>query len=209
MSQTIEAHQLTLRQAHQYLKLQVTFAPDITQALSLTALPQPEELHKLRRLAESYYLEGGLREGQVKLLLVSPLLWLAGFYIPQITIVLEERIAEITLDDQDTVIRGRLDILALHRASSEPDFWIVLIETKNASIDTAAGLPQLLTYAVTGLDKQKSVWGLVTNGIDYQFVRLQAGQRPSYDLFPKLSLLYDRQAEQILQVLRAIARKLP
>ncbi|NEO87744.1 MAG: hypothetical protein F6J87_26330 [Spirulina sp. SIO3F2] len=97
-----------------------------------------------------------------------------------------------------------MDILALGRKPSHPDFWILLIETKNAGIDTSAGLPQLLTYGSTALDQQDWAWGLITNGIDYQFVQLQAGQPPQYYLFPKLSLLYMAQAGKILQVLQGI-----
>lgn len=149
-------------------------------------------------------MSGRLLEGQVKLLLLSPLLWLAGFYTPVVHIALEEKIAEITLEDAETVIRGRMDILALGRRPDQPDFWILLIETQNAGVDTSAGLPQLLTYSSTAWGAQTPVWGLITNGIDYQFVQLQAGQPPHYYLFPKLSLLYLTQAVQLLQVLKAI-----
>lgn len=204
MTSTLDAHQLTLSQVHQHLKLHANFAPEISQHLQLTPPTPNSSLDELCHLAKSYYLGGRLLEGQVKLLLLSPLLWLAGFYTPTVYIALEEKISEITLEDSDTVIRGRMDILALGRQSSQPDFWILLIETKNAGIDTAAGLPQLLTYGSTGLDQQAMVWGLVTNGIDYQFVQLQAGEPRQYFVFPKLSLLYEAQAGQILQVLQGI-----
>ncbi|MDB9312936.1 hypothetical protein PN462_07475 [Spirulina sp. CS-785/01] len=204
MSQILDAHQLTLKQVQQDLQMQANFVPDLSQYLTLEPLTQTEALHNLQHLAESYYLSGRLLEGQVKLLLVSPLLWLAGFYTPEIEILLEEKIAEIYLEDQDIVIRGRMDILALSRTPNLPNFWILLIETKNAAIDTSAGLPQLLTYGSTGLTHQNTIWGLVTNGIDYQFVQLQGGEPKSYRVFPKLSLLYLAQAEQVLQVLQAL-----
>jgi len=50
--------------------------------------------------------------------------------------------------------------------------WILVIEYKNSSFNGSEGLPQLLTYVYTSLEQQKSVWGLTTNGMDYQFVYL-------------------------------------
>jgi len=47
-----------------------------------------------------------------------------------------------------------------------------VIEYKNSSFNGSEGLPQLLTYVYTSLEQQKSVWGLTTNGMDYQFVYL-------------------------------------
>ncbi len=207
MPQTLDASQLTLPQVHQHLNLRAHFAPDLRAHLNLQPLPETDSLHNLSQLAKSYYLQGSLLEGQAKLLFVSPLLWLAGFYQPEIRIDLEEKIAEIVLDDGETTIRGRMDILIVRQRDQSPHFWLLLIETKNAALDTAVGLPQLLTYASTGLAQQDSVWGLIANGIDYQFVQLQAGDPNDYHLFPKLSLLYPAPAEQILQVLGAIAKR--
>jgi hypothetical protein len=68
-------------------------------------------------------------------------------------------------------------------------FWVLVIESKNSSIDLSAGLPQLLTYAFKSLAYQESVWGLVTNGLRYQFVYLRQATPPTYQLMPDLNLL--------------------
>jgi hypothetical protein len=70
------------------------------------------------------------------------------------------------------------------------------------------GLSQLLTDAYSGLEGQRSVWGLTTNGINYQFVQVQAGQPPQYFLLPELSLLHRDSAVALLQVLKAIREEL-
>jgi hypothetical protein len=63
-----------------------------------------------------------------------------------------------------------------------------------------------LTYAYAGLQTQQSVWGLTTNGINYQFVQIRAGQPPQYFLLPELSLLHRESAVSLLQVLKAICQ---
>ena len=102
----------------------------------------------------------------MKLVSVGPLLRLAGFYRSPIKMLLEEGIADIAIDDEDTTITGRFDLLAIDKntlTTTGVPFWILVIETKNSSIDVLAGLPQLLAYAYKSLEYQTSVWGLVTN----------------------------------------------
>ncbi|NES24566.1 MAG: restriction endonuclease subunit R, partial [Symploca sp. SIO3E6] len=79
------------------------------------------------------------------------------------------------------------------------------IETKNSTVNALEGLPQLLTYAYRRLEEQSGIWGLTTNGLNYQFVYIQPGNPPTYQLFPELSLIRPEQSMQLLQVLKAIA----
>lgn len=134
-------------------------------------------------------------------------MWLSGFHNPQIKINLEVGIADIDIEDAETKIKGRMDILAATCCREEVTvtaLWVLLIESKNSSIDASEGLAQLLTYAYTGLTHQDSVWGVTMNGMDYQFVWVKNGETPTYQLFPKLSLLYPEQSIQLLQVMKAI-----
>ncbi|WP_218596778.1 hypothetical protein [Chroogloeocystis siderophila] len=84
-----------------------------------------------------------------------------------------------------------MDILAVSNTVRKisPPFWILVVEAKNSSVEALEGLPQLLTYAYKSLDNQKSVWGLTTNGLRYQFIHLQQGNQPTYQLLPELNLL--------------------
>lgn len=56
--------------------------------------------------------------------------------------------------------------LPLNRVNTP--FSILVIESKNTTVDAMEGLPQLLTYAYKSLELQTSVWVLTTNGIRYQ-----------------------------------------
>jgi hypothetical protein len=141
---------------------------------------------------------------------IGPLLPLAGFYRSPIKMLLEEGIAHITIEDEDTTITGRFDLLAIDdkntlTATGIP-FCILVIEAKNSLIDVLAGLPQLLVYAYKSLENQTSVWGLVTNGARYQFACIRPGNPPTFQLMPLLNLMDGEPSLQILQVLKALCK---
>jgi hypothetical protein len=207
--QTLQPKDLTLADVHRLLKLQRQPNDSFTPLLSLEALTEFElqELGQIRNDFDHYLTEGRVLEGMVKALTIFPLLRLAGFYRFPIKISLEENIEKITIIDQDTEIAGRLDILSVNKSqpvTTDMYFWVLVIESKNSGVDPLAGLPQLLTYAYKSLEHQESVWGLATNGARYQFVYIQQGDLPVYQLMPFLSLMDSEPAIQILQVLKSI-----
>ncbi|NET54888.1 MAG: restriction endonuclease subunit R [Symploca sp. SIO2E6] len=180
-----------------------------TSLLALEPLTELEcqEILKIREVFRSYYDAGKVTEGQVRLLPIAQLLWLSGFYQTTINITLEENIAQIDVADGNTIIQGRMDILAVNRAHKGKGintFVMLLIETKNSTVNALEGLPQLLTYAYQRLEEQPGIWGLTTNGLNYQFVYIQPGNPPTYQLFPELSLIRPEQSMQLLQVLKGI-----
>ncbi|WP_414527602.1 restriction endonuclease subunit R [Nodularia chucula] len=209
MTTTLDARNLSLQDVQRCLKFEEQFNDSITSLLSLESLTEFEqqELLKIRNLFRSYYAAGKIAEGQIKFLFIAPLMNLAGFYQSSIQITLEENIAEIFVEDEDTSIKGRMDILAVNKSSASTvntPFWILVIESKNSSINALEGLPQLLTYAYTSLENQTSVWGLTTNGMDYQFVYIQQGNPPIYQLLPKLDITRLESAIELLQILKSI-----
>jgi hypothetical protein len=120
---------------------------------------------------------------------------------------LEEDIADIKIEDEDTIITGIMDILAVNKAKTSKNktyFLTLIIESKNSEIDVFVGLPQLLTYVNESLSSQESVWGLVTNGRSYQFVYIQQGNPPVYQILPELNLMERARSVVLLQVLKAI-----
>ena len=209
---TIDARNLSLEKVQQLLKFEEQLNNSFTSLLSLESLTEFEqqELLQIRNLFRSYYAAGKISEGQIKFLLLAPLMKLAGFYQPSIKISLEENIADISVEDEDTIIKGRMDILAVNKTQGRivtTPFWILVIESKNSSFNASEGLPQLLTYAYTSLEQQTSVWGLTTNGMDYQFVYLEQGNPPIYQLLPKLDITRPESSSELLQVLKAIRQE--
>ena len=210
MTANLDAKSLTLRDVHRLLKIEEHFNASIPSLLTLEPLTEFEqqEIIQIRNLFRDYYAEGKISEGQVKFLFVARLMWLAGFYQPSIKITLEEGIADSSIEDEETIIKGRMDILAINKTRTTTDtlFWILVIETKNSSINALEGLPQLLAYAYKSLEYQESVWGLTTNGMDYRFAYLQQGISPTYQLLPALNLIDSEPSIQLLQVLKAICK---
>ncbi|MEH1790254.1 restriction endonuclease subunit R [Nostoc sp.] len=211
MTLTVEASSLSLNDVHWFLKLEELSTGLFTDFLNLEPLTEFEQ-QDLLRISNDFrrYLRlGKISEGLVKFITIAPLMRLAGFYEVPIRLTMEDSIA-IAVEDEDRRITGRMDILAINNPQSmiAPPFWVVVIETKNSAVEVGEGLPQLLTYAFKSLDQQPSVWGLVTNGLRYQFVYLRDEQQPTYQLMPLLSLNESPGAIELLQVFKAIC-KLP
>jgi hypothetical protein len=210
MTITLDANNLRLKDVQRLLKLTEQLNDSFSSLLSLESLTEFEqqELQVIRNVFREYYSEGKISEGQIKFLVLAPLMKLAGFYHPNIKITLEENIAEISVEDEGMNIKGRMDILAINKSQGKTvvtPFWILVIESKNSSFNALEGLPQLLTYAYKSLENQISVWGLTTNGMDYQFVYMQQENQPVYQLFPKLDITRAESSVELLQVLKAIA----
>lgn len=207
----LNAKNLSLDDVRRFFGFQKQYADSFTPLLSLEPLTELEqqELSQIRDDFEDYFFSSKVAEGLVKALTTFPLMRLAGFYRHPIKISLEEETERIVIEEEESVITGRFDILSIHKerlTQTEIPLWVLAIEAKNSQIDSLAGLPQLLTYAYKSLERQESVWGLTTNGRSYQFISLQRGDIPIYQLFPELNLFEPDRSVQILQVLKAICQ---
>ncbi len=143
---------------------------------SLPALVATEQtaLKDLRRRYLYQRSESQLLEGTVTLLLVSPLLTLAGFYDPPFKVRAEESV-QLTLRDGEDVLRGRLDVLVLLDR-----FWVVVVESKKTALSAWAALPQTLAYLMVNPQKEQPSFAMITNGDDILFVKLMQAPQPSY-----------------------------
>jgi len=209
MTLTVEASNLSLNDVHRLLKLEEQPIGSFTDYLTLQPLTEFEQqdLLRIRNDFQRYLAAGKVSEGLVKFLTLAPLMRLAGFFDVLIRLTMEDVIA-ISIEDEDTNIKGRMDILAINNAQAitMPPFWVLVIETKNSLADVLQGLPQLLTYAYKSLEQQQSVWGLITNGLRYQYVYLRQSTPPTYQLMPLLNLNESPDAIELLQVLKAICQ---
>lgn len=66
-------------------------------------------------------------ENIVKMVVLAPLLDLAGFYAPPYSIESETSV-ELAIEDQDEIIRGRIDVLVLNQ-----QLWLLVIESKRVA----------------------------------------------------------------------------
>ena len=210
MTQNLEASQLSLNDVRRLLKLEKLTGGFFTDFLSLEPLTdfEQQELLLIGNLFWRHLEAGKVSAKMVKFLVLSPLMRLAGFFDIPILLTMEDSIP-IEVEDGDTLIKGRLDVLAVNQPDAElaaAQFWILVVEAKNSAIDPWAGLPQLLTYAYKSLQQQSSVWGLTTNGRNYQFVYLTRGNPCTYQILPELNLTDRERSLLLAQVLKAICK---
>jgi hypothetical protein len=145
---------------------------------------------------------GELPEGTVDRLLVSPLLDLAGLYEPEFTIEAEASV-ELSVEDEvketaeAIVYRGRLDVLIIKR-----QFWLLVVEEKATRIAMETALPQGLAYMAAHPTPNQPVFGLVTNGNHFLFIKLQQREYALSDSFA----LRSRQNKlyEVVQILKQI-----
>jgi hypothetical protein len=82
----------------------------------------------------------------------------------------------------------------------------LIVEAKRVGLDPSNAIPQLLPYCYDTLASQSTVWGQKTSGLHFQFIRVCAGESPTYQLFSSLSLIDADTSIQIFKVLKAICK---
>ena len=115
-----------------------------------------------------------LLENTVNIAVLSPLLFIGKFYLPPFHIKLEKSV-EIATEDAGTLIKGRIDFLLLNE-----QFWVTVIESKQVAYSVEAGLDQILAYMLATPHPEKPVFGMITSGGSFMFLKLVKGETPQY-----------------------------
>lgn len=165
---------------------------------------QPNELTeteqaRLEQIRANYLYQisdGILLEETIKMVVLSPLLELAGFYQAPYKFRAEVPVVIEALGDQDEILRGRIDALVLQNK-----LWIVLIESKKTTFDLELALPQALAYMAANPQAEQALYGMVTNGSSYLFVKTLGKQYGISDLFSTRSQ-YRNTLGEVLRILR-------
>lgn len=169
--------------------------PELTAA-EITVLDQLKDRYLF------YMEEGELSEGTANIIIVSPLLNVLGLCDPPYRIRGEywTRLAlETDTDEGPTVLEGRIDALTL-----QEQVWLLVVEGKRGGFNVLQAIPQALAYMMTNPNSQ-AVYGLVTNGYDYLFIKLLQTDQPRYALSHNFTLLSDAQ-NNLHRVARVIKR---
>jgi hypothetical protein len=192
----VTLHDLDARFGLQLVK-DATFFPEW-----YTELPEISEQAKqqLDRIQASYLhlvSQMSMVEDVVKMVLLSPLLYLADFFLPPLAIQSEVAV-QLSMADEELVIEGKLDILVLHHR-----LWLLRIESTRAAASIEVGLPQLLASMLASPNPVQPVYGMITNGGSLVFLKLVQGpeaahyalsrifemRNPGNDLYPVLAVL--------------------
>ncbi len=175
MAQTIGVEQITLYDLQQKFELQQVEDAEffLEWHEDLPALTN-EEQQRLNRVKAIYanLATRSVLENTVKMAIVSPLLDLAGFYLPPFYINTEQEIL-LQAKDEGKPIRGRIDVLVL-----KEQFWVLVIESKRAEFSLKVGVPQALTYMLATPTPVRPLYGMVTNGSSFLFLKLLYRNRP-------------------------------
>ncbi|MGH2413343.1 MAG: restriction endonuclease subunit R [Microcystaceae cyanobacterium] len=113
-------------------------------------------------------------EDTVKMVVLSPLLDLAGFYASPFHIKAEQSV-EISAENNEVILKGKIDILVF-----KEHLWIVVIESKQPAFSIEVGLPQILAYMLGNPNTEKPSFGMITTGGSFIFLKLIQGKSSQY-----------------------------
>lgn len=167
----------------------------------LPALSQAE-LARLEQVRQNYLYQisdGVLLEETVKMVVLSPLLELAGFYQAPYKFKTEVSVEVEAIGDNDEILRGRIDALVL-----QAKLWIVLIESKKTIFDLEVAIPQALAYMAANPEPNQVLYGMVTNGSSSLFVKTSGKQYGISDIFTTRSQ-YRNNLNEVLRILKRLA----
>ena len=169
--------------------------------LPIVSTSEQKALDELRQRYLYQRSEGQLLEGTVTLLLASPLLAIAGFYDPPFRVRAEESV-QLTLNDGEEVLQGRIDVLVLLN-----QLWVVVLESKKTALSVWAALPQTLAYLMANPQPEQPSFGMVTNGDDILFVKLVQAEQRLYALSRVFApFTSNRELYNALQILKRISQ---
>jgi hypothetical protein len=165
----------------------------------------PGEEATLDRIKTSYLhnsADGPLSKSTINILLLSPLLYLSGFCDPPFKLRGEVSI-EIQVEEAGQVLSGRIDVLVL-----QDRFWLLLTESKQAKLSFSMAIPQALTYMMGSPNQTDPLFGVVTNGDGFLFLKLVKQPQPTYALSDDFSLFRQSQNElyPVLKIFKQIGQ---
>lgn len=186
MTQAISASELTLNEVETKFHLQQAkdeqFFSEWQENLPELSEQEKQSLDQVK--ADFLYLNKyPLFEEAVKMVVLSPLLTSAGFYRMPFRIT-EEVPIQIAVEEEGQIVRGRIDVLVIQK-----QFWVLVIESKQASFSLKNGIAQALSYMVATPNPDQPIFGMVTNGSHFIFLKLILREIQQYALSDEFSLL--------------------
>ncbi len=200
MVQAIQANELTLSEVEDQFNLRQVLNDATFFFEWQGGLPElsPSEVQFLDRVkTEFLYLNKyPMLEDLVKMVVLSPLLSLAGFYQLPLRPVLEKRV-DVAIQEDEKTVYGRIDVLALLR-----QIWVAVIESKQAGFSLKDATAQTLFYMMANPSTKTPTFGLVTNGSHFIFIKLIQANPPQYAFPSEFSLF--RPEDELYAVCRIL-----
>ncbi len=205
MVQTVPASKVTLYDLEKRFQLQQvkdsSFFEEWQQDLPSITAVERQRLERVEASVENLE-RHSVRENTVKLAVLAPLIDLSGLFLPPFYVSTEESV-NIEATDDDFVVQGRIDILVLKEA-----LWLLVIESKRTTFSLQVGVPQVLSDMLAAPQRDHPVYGLVTNGTDFVFLKLTFDGVPRYGKSRQFVLGQDQDLEQVLKIMKHLAELL-
>lgn len=200
--QTIQAKDISIYELEEKFDLQLSTDTDFFTEWK-DNLPSLTDIEKqsLKRVQSNYFNLTRRRlisEEAVKMVVLSPLLDLAGFYQPPFEIETETSV-EIVVEEEEVNLKGNIDVLVVQK-----NLWILVIESKSTKFDVMIALPQALAYMLNSPNLEKPTFGLLVNGREFVFIKLVKYEQLKYARSYALSIEKDDEFEQVFSVLKRV-----
>jgi len=204
MIQAIAAKDVTLRELKQNFGIQMSQDPAFfPEWLDGFATLSKEDRHLLDRVKDNFLElmeDPPMLENTVKMVVLAPLLDLAGFYHKPFRIETETSVA-LEMKDEGTVIRGRIDVLILKNR-----LWLLVIESKRSDFAVTRAIPQALAYMLSNSEMVKPTFGMITNGNEFLFLKTSQQEYANSRLFSLVNP--DNELYSVLQLLKHLGTKI-
>jgi len=204
MIQAIAAKDVTLRELKQNFGIQMSQDPAFfPEWLDGFATLSKEDRHLLDRVKANFLElmeDPPMLENTVKMVVLAPLLDLAGFYHKPFRIETETSVA-LEMKDEGTIIRGRIDVLVLKNR-----LWLLVIESKRSDFAVTRAIPQALAYMLSNSETVKPTFGMITNGNEFLFLKTSQQEYANSRLFSLVNP--DNELYSVLQLLKHLGTKI-
>ncbi|NET10103.1 MAG: type I restriction endonuclease subunit R [Symploca sp. SIO2B6] len=206
MTQLLQARDISLDELHTQFNLQSTsdktFFPEWQSDSLVLSNLERQQLDRVRENCSNLTSRKTFSEEAVKMVVLSPLLDLAGFYQAPFALQTEESV-EIKAEDNDLLVKGKIDVLVARQ-----QFWVLVIESKSTQFDVLTALPQALTYMLGNPNQNTPVYGLLVNGREFVFIKFvnnfNQNHHPVYSRSYALSIERNGDLKQVLETLKVI-----
>jgi predicted type IV restriction endonuclease len=204
MVEAIAAKDVTLRELKQSFGIQLSQDPAFfTEWLEVFTPLSEEERHSLDRVKANFLElmeDPPMLENTVKMVVLGPLLDLAGFYHKPFRIETETSIA-LEMKDEGTIIRGRIDVLVVKNG-----LWLLAIESKRSDFAVTRAIPQALAYMLSNSEIIQPTFGMITNGNEFLFLKTSQNEYANSRLFSLVNP--NNELYEVLQVLKYLGSKI-
>ena len=204
MSQAIAAKDVTLKELKQNFGIQMSQSPAFfTEWLEAFTLLSEEERHLLDRVKANFQElmeEPPMLENTVKMVVLEPLLDLAGFYHKPFRIETETSVA-LEMKDEGAIIRGRIDVLVVKN-----QLWLLVIESKRSDFAVTRAIPQALAYMLSNSEMVQPTFGMITNGNEFLFLKTSQNDYANSRLFSLVNP--NNELYEVLQILKHLGSKI-